>query len=435
MLHAHQRDLVSRVYAEWRAGKRCVLLQAATGLGKTHLSASIINDAVAKGARVIFAAHLDTLITDTSARLTGFGIEHGIVQASRKANASAPVQVASLMTLHRRPECRPAADLIIIDECRRAMAASVRGVLDAYPRARLLGLDATPERATGEPLGDIFESMVCGPSTKWLTQNGYLVPCVVLSPPTVIDGTLALDPVEAYEKHAPGTRAIVFCKDVEHARDVVARFRVAAALVTGETSRADREAARASLAAGVLRVIVNVDVYRDGADLPSLETVIIGRHMGVASAFLQACGRGMRTSPGKSKCTIIDLSGAAIAFGLPEDERVWSLTGAACRRTGEALVALARCRACLAVFHSGPAACPRCGASLRGCKVKRRATRVERQELTRLDTRPESVRDEIAVRGIMNRLRMRRPDWSDAKLANAARFINAKQKRKRKVAA
>jgi DNA repair protein RadD len=129
MLRDYQADLVERVRAEYRAGASSVLLQLGTGGGKTHTAASIIEAAVARGRRVIFAAHLDALLDDTSDRLTTAGIKHGIVQADRPTNASAPIQVCSLATLHRRGE-RPPADLVIVDECHRAMASSVRGVLD-----------------------------------------------------------------------------------------------------------------------------------------------------------------------------------------------------------------------------------------------------------------------------------------------------------------
>ena len=89
---------------------------------------------VARLYRVVFAAHLDALIDDTSARLASAGVEHGIVQGGRAGNPTAPVQVCSLATLHRRPNAPP-ADLVIVDERHRALAATVRGVLARYSRA------------------------------------------------------------------------------------------------------------------------------------------------------------------------------------------------------------------------------------------------------------------------------------------------------------
>ena len=406
-LRADQVALVERVRAEFRTGARAVLMQGATGFGKTTTASEIIRLSVARGRRVVFAAHLDALIDDTSDRLTRAGIEHGIVQADRPTNAAAPIQVASLATLHRRGE-RPAAELLIVDECHRAMAATVREVIDAYPTARILGLTATPERGDGAPLGDVFERLVSGPSVRDLTRAGHLAPAIVLSPAAPTDGSLALDPVEAYCTHAPGLPAMVFARDAEHAGDVCARLRLAgvpAALVLGDTPRAERRAVRDRLAKGEPLVLVGCGVFLEGWDSPEVRAVVLARAFGVCSAYLQAVGRALRAVQGKTHALVLDLVGAAILHGLPEDDRVWSLTGSAVRRTGEGLVGLARCKKCLAVFHVGPAACPRCGASTRGAGVRRRATRIERQELSRLDERPQEERDAAAVRAIEAKLR------------------------------
>lgn len=429
-LYPHQSDLLNRVLHAYSQGHRAVLMQGATGFGKTAVASEIIRRSVAKSKRVVFAAHLDALIDDTSERLSKAGVPHGIVQASRPSNPTAPVQVASLATLHRRGD-RPPTDFIIVDECRRAMAPTVKAVLDAYPNARLLGLDATPERADGSPLGDIFDAMVCGPSIKWLISKGFLVPAHVYSPVALKEGTLAEDPVVAYSRYAPNSKAIFFCRDVAHAQDVAAQL-PAAALVTGETPRERRKEIREQLASGLLRQIVNVDVYKDGADLPTLECVVLCRGMGVCSTYLQAAGRGARAYPGKSRYVLIDLAGAAILHGLPEDDREWSLTGDAVKRVGVDLkVALARCRNCLAVIHAGPSACPRCGAPMKGTRVKRRATRIERQELQRLDTRPESIRQRIALEGISRRLRATGRFKSEAQIAHLAWKLYMRQTRKR----
>ncbi len=402
-LRPYQFELVDRVREAYREA-RSVLMQLGTGGGKTTTAAALIERAVAKGRRVIFAAHLDTLISDTSDRLTVAGIAHGIVQADRPTNADAPVQVCSLATLHRRGE-RPVADLLILDECHRAAAPSVRSVLEAYPKARLLGLTATPERGDGAPLGDVFERLVSGPSVRELTAAGHLVPAVVLSPPAPTEGALAMDPVEAYERHAPSSRALVFCTTVAEAEDVARRMPVPTQTVLGETPREIRRTVRERVTAGELRVLVGCSAFLEGFDLPAIETVILARALGTCSSYLQAVGRGLRPSleTGKRACLVLDLVGTAILHGLPGDERVWSLD-APPRRTATGLAALARCRGCFAVFHAGPAQCPRCGESMQGSRLPRRATRIERAELSRLDTRPQHERDEAAVRAIARRL-------------------------------
>ena len=429
-LRDYQAQAIREVYAAWRAGTRSVLLSMPTGSGKTHTSAHVIRDAVGAGNRVAFVTHLTELIDDTSTRLGAAGVAHGVIQADRRRAPEAPVQVCSVATLARRGE-RPEADLLVLDECHRSTSSTWRSVLDAYPDARVLGLSATPARADDTPLGDVFDVLVCGPSVARLTAEGSLVPVVVLSPPTLADGALAEDPASALAHYAPGRRSLVFCSTVDQATDVAARI-PGAELLLGETPRAQRATVRARLQSGELRAVVACSAPIEGFDAVALDCVVLARAFSTMTSYLQGVGRGMRPCPetGKRDCLVVDLVGAALLHGLPEDERVWSLTGAACRRTAEALAPLARCKACLAVFHAGPAACPRCGMSTRGAKVKRRATRVERQELARLDDRPQAVRDEIALRAIAERIRRRQPDWSEAKIARCARFALEKNRRR-----
>lgn len=391
-LHAFQAELVGRLRAEYLRGARSVVMQLGTGGGKTATASEILRVAVERGRRAVFLAHLDALVEDTHARLTRASIAAGFVQAGRPSDPTAPVQVCSLATLHARGE-RPPADLVVLDECHRAMAATVRPILDAYPAARLLGLTATPQRGDGQPLGDVFERMVCGPSNRWLTANGYLVRCDVLAPGTYLEQGLSADPVDAYRAHVAGQRALVFAANLEHATDLARRFAaegIAAATLTGDTPRAERQELRQRLEAGDLRVLVGVGVFIEGWDCPAVEAVILARAFTVTGSYLQAIGRGLRTSPGKKRCTVIDLRGAVNLHGLPDEDRAWSLEGAAVRRT-EPMTALRRCTECLAVFRPA-VACPRCGARAEAvARVPRTLTRAEKLE--RYSRMPQAERD------------------------------------------
>jgi superfamily II DNA or RNA helicase len=381
-LHDFQADLVSRVRAAFKAGAKRVVMQLSCGGGKTATASEILRATLARGRRAVFLAHLDTLIEDTHARLERVGINAGYVQAGRPSDPTAPVQICSLATLHSRGELPP-ADLVVLDECHRAMAATVRPILEAYGQAHHLGLSATPQRGSdGQPLGDVYERMVCGPSNRWLTDHGYLVPCHVLAPGAYVEEGLCADPLEAYRTHVPGQRALIFATNVEHAEKIVASFANTfwtAALLTGDTPRAERQDLRRRLENGQLDVLVGVGVFIEGWDAPSVEAVILARAFTVTGSYLQAIGRGLRTSPGKKRCTVIDLRGAVNLQGLPDEDRTWSLDGAAVRRT-EPMTALARCKQCMAVFRQA-AVCPRCGARADAvARVPRVLSRAEKLE-------------------------------------------------------
>lgn len=387
-LRPYQADLVARITDLFGRGTGTVCLQMSTGAGKTATASDLLRRAVAAGYRAAFVAHLDTLVEDTHARVCSAGVPAGFVQAGRPRTPDAPVQVCSTATLHARGEAPP-ADFVILDECHRAMGPSVRAILDRYPHASILGLTATPQRGDGQPLGDVFGELICGPSNRWLTDHDYLVPCDVIAWGDAPSRELARDPVDAYLELTPGKRAIVFAETIAHARDLAARF-PRSELLIGETSRAERQAIRARVESGESLVLVGVGVFIEGFDLPAIEVVILARAMGVTGAFLQAIGRGLRPSPGKTRCTVLDLRGSVFDHGLPDEDRVWSLSGAAVRRS-ETMTALRRCGECLAVFRPS-SRCPRCGASLESSiELPRVLSRAEK--LANVSALPQHERD------------------------------------------
>lgn len=408
-LRDYQIDIVGRCSAAFRSKGRTGVMQLGTGGGKTATASEIIRRTVERGNRALFGAHLDTLVGDTFARLVAAGVHAGYVQAGRPSDPTAPTQVASLQTMTARGE-RPPADLVIVDECHRAASPTIRAILESYPEAWILGLTATPQRGDGQPL-DVFEWMECGPSVRELTRQGHLVPCDVLAPAEPTEA-LVSEPVDAYLRHVPGQRALVFAASVDHAEWIAYGMNargVPAAVVTGETPRADRERARVEFAAGRIKVLASVNVFIEGWDCPETEAIILAREFGVVGGFLQAIGRGLRPTAGKTRCTVIDLRGAVNLHGLPDEDRVWSLAGKP-RRT-ERLAALRRCLECAAIFR--PASeCPRCGArsdaTAEGVNLPRVLTRDEKLE--RLSHLSQEDRDRRYFHSLVNvaRVRMRK---------------------------
>lgn len=377
-LRDDQLALVDRVRDSYRRGSRSVIMQLPTGGGKTAVASVLIQQSTAKGKRVLFLAHLDAILDDTSERLNRAGVAHGIVQAGYQ-RTNAPVQVGSLATLHVRGET-PEADLIILDECQHAMSDSVRAILERYPHAHILGLTATPQRGDGQGLGDVFQEIVRGPTAKELIAIGAVVPCEMYAPVHPTDPkTLAMDVSLARTMYGARKRTIVFADSVGHARGLVENeFTGRASLVIGSTSREDRRIARAKLASGERPILVGYGVFLEGWDSPEVELLLLARPFSVTASFLQAIGRGVRSSPGKTKCIAVDLCGSVLLHGLFEDERKWSLEGAAVARL--AVPRLSRCAVCYAVF-TPQAVCPRCGATARKVKqVKLPRTRAEHLE-------------------------------------------------------
>lgn len=381
-LRPDQVEVIDRTRAEYAAGHRVVVLQAPTGFGKTACASEILRLAEQRGP-ALFLAHLDALIVDTAERLRATGLRVGVIQADEEQDPEARIQVASIQTLVRRG-LRPPARFVILDEGHRVMGATVRQLVESYRDASILLLTATPQRGDGQSLGDVATALVPSPSLRSLIDAGRLVQPLVIAPPNIEDGGLITTPTDAYLRHSPEGRAIVFCTNVEHATETAAEFErsgVPSALMVGETPRACRREIRERLARGEVRALVGVAVFLEGFDAPTIDTVILARAFSVTGSFLQAVGRGLRPAPGKSRCLVLDLRGSVHLHGLPDEDRVWSLTGAAVRRV-EKLSAIRRCDECGAIFR--PAArCPLCGevAAQHSSKLPRNLNRPERLEM------------------------------------------------------
>ena len=179
-LRIYQEKVIEDFNREVAAGKRRIIVVAATGSGKTIIAAAIIKVAVANRKRVLVLAHRREIIAQTSQKLQAHGIPHGIIQAGVSERPLENVQVASIQTLHARAVRSdrmqlPDVDVLIIDEAHHTPAASYRAIIDAYPDAILLGLTATPCRGDGRGLGRIFEVIIECPQVAELIEQGYLV--------------------------------------------------------------------------------------------------------------------------------------------------------------------------------------------------------------------------------------------------------------------
>jgi superfamily II DNA or RNA helicase len=107
-------------------------------------------------------------------------------------------------------------------------------------------------------------------------------------------------------------RALGFCVSVEHARFMAEQFNrhgIQSAAVWGESSEDERAHALRELRDGRLAVVFAVDLFNEGVDVPTVDTVMMLRPTESATLFLQQLGRGLRRAEGKAMCTVLDFVG------------------------------------------------------------------------------------------------------------------------------
>jgi superfamily II DNA or RNA helicase len=362
------------------------ILQLATAAGKTVIFAETIRRLA--GLRVLVLVHRRELIAQASRKLADAGVPHGVIAAGFASDPSAAVQIASVQTLARRLDALPEFDLIVIDECHHARAASWRR-LSVHPDAKLLGVTATPARLDGKGLGvkhgGLFDTIVCGPPSAELIEDGYLSKVRCFSPARKIDtaglrtrlgdyevsglaaasdnAAVTGDAVEHYRKHADHRPAIAFCVTVDHAKHVAETFRKAgyrSKCIHGELPTAQRDRLISWFGSGYIEVLTSWEIISEGLDVPSVGAVILLRPTKSLTLHLQQIGRGMRPAPGKGALVVLDHAGNVIRHGLPEHDRVWTLNGVVQeRQPGEAKVKV--CPDCSAIVAVATQTCPHCG--------------------------------------------------------------------------
>jgi hypothetical protein len=108
------------------------------------------------------------------------------------------------------------------------------------------------------------------------------------------------------------SKAIAFCVSVAHAEFMTVQFNMAgipALCLTGQSTPAEREAAPSLLETGEVCVLVTVDLFNEGVDIPVVDTLLLLRPTQSTVLFQQQIGRGLRLWSGKESCLILDFVG------------------------------------------------------------------------------------------------------------------------------
>jgi superfamily II DNA or RNA helicase len=383
-LRPYQHGAINNLRASIGAGNKQVLLQAATGAGKTIIACEMIRLATLKGKRVIFIAHRKEIINQTSGKLDAFGLEHGIIMANHSRVNNHPVQVASIQTLTRRD--KPEADLIIIDECHLSCSASYTQLLEDYPKATIIGLTATPTRLDGKGLGEIYSDIIQVVPMAQLISEGHLVKPRVFAPFTpdmknvrkskgdydasetakLMDRKeITKDIVKHWITSALERKTIVFASSVEHSKNIVAEFDgagISAKHLDANTSANIRDQTLQDWREGKFTVLSNMGLFIEGLDVPDASCCILARPTKSLTIYLQAVGRVMRPTENKTDCIILDCAGLTYEHGFVDDAREWTLDGKV-KKSKDEEPKVYVCDECGAAYSKAqhPHECPECG--------------------------------------------------------------------------
>lgn len=409
-LRDYQAEIINKIQNSMLTGHRRIIVQSPPRTGKTVVMSEIARRATVKNRRVLFLIHRQEVLEQANATFKEQGVDFDLLTSGM------------VQTLTRRVDKLDAPHVILVDEAHHVLSKSYRRILDKFKDAYVLLFTATPVRLGREQLDQVADDIVLGKSIKELTAAGFLAPFRYYQPPagfnqselklsstgdytnksitSALQSCLYGDLVSHYKRLAAGKQAVCYCHSIEAAKHAAAEFNkngIAAAEVDGTTPRSERDELVKKFRAGVIKVMVNVNLFTEGVDLPDVDAVILARPTSSLSLYLQFAMRCLNPRAGKV-AVIIDHANNVEKFGYPDSERNWLQlvkTGAKTRKNAETdNFNIVTCETCFAVLESRTikaGTCPYCDALI---KQKRPDKPVALIDLV------EAARNEIASKKI-----------------------------------
>jgi superfamily II DNA or RNA helicase/HKD family nuclease len=324
------------------------LVVAATGTGKTVIAAldyrSLCQAPPSERPSLLFVAHREEILKQ-SLRMyrevlsdPNFGeLYVGGARPERWRHVFASVQSLTAYGVTNIPA--HAYDVVVIDEFHHAQATTYRRITDHLKPTELLGLTATPERADGTDVRSFFEGRVAAELRLWDALSADLLcPFHYFGVADGVDlsrlqwsrgmydqgalsgvytgndarARIVLKQVHDKVADVHSMRALGFCVSIGHAEYMARVFNdagIPSLTVTSGPGSADRADALSRLAVREINAIFTVDVFNEGVDIPSVDTILFLRPTESATVFLQQLGRGLRRAQDKPVLTAIDFVG------------------------------------------------------------------------------------------------------------------------------
>lgn len=372
-LRKYQQEAVQNILEDWRSGYRNVMLQMPTGTGKTRLFVALINVlmeievetwGIKDRPRFLIVTHREELVEQISDTLIShYHLDHNILGKNKQIaltdnNTTDNICVSSIQYLSRqlKNSINLHFDFIIIDEAHHSLAESYTQLWKFYPDAYKLGVTATPYRLKGQGFTQLYDVLIKSRKVTDFIEQGYLADYRFF---TVSSRQAALQKVnrlttvnisgdyqtkdlqdiyanseelsflyDCYKEHTSGKKGIIYAVNQLHAEMIAEYFAergVSIANIDSKTAKGKRKELISRFRNGELQVLVNVELFGEGFDCPSIEFTMLARPTKSLTVYLQQVGRALRPTGDNSKVVILDCVGLYNRFGMPEDERNWNL--------------------------------------------------------------------------------------------------------------
>lgn len=335
-----QSEAVDKLNKLRKNNEKKALAIAATGSGKTYMA---VFDALQfKPKRLLFIVHREDILLRAKQSFESIiditKISTGIFTGKIKEKADYLFTTIQTLQNHYQNFKSNEFEYIIVDEAHHASSHSYQKVLEHFKPRFLLGLTATPERSDSGDIYSIFDNnLAIEIRLRQALEYELVTPFHYFGITDIseinysnvdIDNISAvakllmvsrrsdyiIEKMNFYGHDGPKRKALGFCATIEHAKFMTAEFNkrgIPALLLSGENSVQERSFAISRLESidDTLEVIFSVDIFNEGIDIPSINTILMLRPTDSAIVFVQQLGRGLRKLPDKEFVTVLDFIG------------------------------------------------------------------------------------------------------------------------------
>ncbi len=315
------------------------LVIAATGSGKTYLAAFDVN--YIKPKRVLFLVHRENILLSAKESFESIisDFSCGLYTGNKKQLESdyifATIQTMSSNFKNFRSD---EFDYIIVDEAHHITSSSYKKVVGYFKPKFLLGLTATPNRMDQDNIYEFFDdNIACDIRLNDALENNLVVPFhyygisdikqidyenVDLTKISELAKLLMInkrveyiiEKMNFYSYSGKKRKVLGFCASKEHSNYMSEEFDkrgIKSVSLTSNDSIEKRENEIKKLEDdnNSLEVIFTVDIFNEGIDIPSINTVLMLRPTNSAIVFIQQLGRGLRKCKDKEFLTLLDFIG------------------------------------------------------------------------------------------------------------------------------
>lgn len=398
-LRPYQKEAIDSTFRYFADNDGNPLIVLPTGTGKSVVIAEFCRQTLKDwpDTKILVVTHVRELIKQNHDELKTLWPEApaGINSAGLKKRDYDPsIVFCGIQSVHKKASNFVKVDLVLIDEVhlvpRKTNTMYQRFLSNLKimnPHMRVIGLTATPYRLdsgllhTGKEA--LFDAVSYEAELKDMVDQGYLTRLMSKQPKTRLDvssvsirggefvaGELerAVDRTDVNESvvreivvlGAERKSWLIFCAGVKHAThiaEIVRRYGVSCETIFGDTPSAERDRIVHDFKAGKIRALASMGVLTTGFNAPIVDLLAILRPTESTGLYIQIMGRGMRNSPGKEDCLVLDFAGNIARHGPvdrvnPKKPR---------QSDGEGVAPTKTCPKCQSIVFAGTSECPDCG--------------------------------------------------------------------------